>query len=178
MKQIRLGLESGIDIKGYAKPEFPAKLMKELRISLEEGFDLTKYANESLDPESIERLRINMKQTRKAREEEVETQEEYILSLDNYVIPTIDVAMSDNLYLVPNMQNLVDWKMQYSQAQLNQITFGLWVGVDVTRYLDPRYDEKQMVQIRWGLEEGKDVSIYAKPQMPWRTMHEIRINLQ
>ncbi len=39
-KQIRLGLEKGLDISVYAKPEFNKWQMREIRLGLEAGLDV------------------------------------------------------------------------------------------------------------------------------------------
>ena len=45
MKEIRLGLESGIDVTKYADPQFDFDQMREIRTGLEDGLDVSKYAD-------------------------------------------------------------------------------------------------------------------------------------
>lgn len=45
MSQIRQGLENGLDVSWYAKPEFDYKQMEQIRLGLEEGLDVSYYAN-------------------------------------------------------------------------------------------------------------------------------------
>ena len=43
LKEIRLGLEKGLDVSIYAKPEFNNLQMKEIRLCLEKGLDISLY---------------------------------------------------------------------------------------------------------------------------------------
>ena len=49
MKAIRRGLEQGLDISVYAKPEFDGCQMEEIRDGLESGVDVSTYADPNLD---------------------------------------------------------------------------------------------------------------------------------
>ena len=44
MHEIRLGLEKGLDVSIYAKPEFDHIQMQEIRLGLEKELDLSIYA--------------------------------------------------------------------------------------------------------------------------------------
>ena len=43
MMEIRLGLEKGLDVSLYAKPEFDQYQMEEIRLCLEKGLDISPY---------------------------------------------------------------------------------------------------------------------------------------
>ena len=45
MFEIRQGLEDGLDVSWYAKPEFDYQQMEQIRLGLEEGLDVSYYAN-------------------------------------------------------------------------------------------------------------------------------------
>ena len=66
---------------------------------------------------------------------------------------------------------------RFDSFQMQQIEYGLEVGIDVSIYADPKFDSWQMSAIRGGLEDGLDVSIYAKPELSSEQMTEIRLNL-
>lgn len=42
-KEIRIGLEEGLDVSYYAKKSYRAKQMREMRISLEQGIDILNF---------------------------------------------------------------------------------------------------------------------------------------
>ncbi len=44
MKEILLGLDRGLDVSIYAKPEFDADQMKQIRLGLEKGLNVSIYA--------------------------------------------------------------------------------------------------------------------------------------
>jgi len=49
MREIREGLESGIDVSQYADPNFSADQMGQIRSGLESGIDVSKYADPKFD---------------------------------------------------------------------------------------------------------------------------------
>lgn len=163
MKQIRLGLKSGLPVCFYAKPEFSANRMNELRLALLEGIDISSYAKQGLKADELRIIReqmlkhIKKKYLTVSSDKAMVSSGEFELTLDNYILPTINTVMTNNLYLVPVLQNLVNWKMQYSQEQLGQISVGLWLNADVTRYLDPKFKANHMLQIRLGLEKDRTI---------------------
>ncbi len=44
MEEIRMGLEAGLDVSLYARPEFDWEQMQEIRLGLEDGLDVSVYA--------------------------------------------------------------------------------------------------------------------------------------
>ena len=46
-KEIRLGLEKGLDVSIYAKKDFIPKKMKQIRLGLEDNLDVSVYSNKS-----------------------------------------------------------------------------------------------------------------------------------
>ena len=50
---------------------------------------------------------------------------------------------------------------KFNMRQIQALRLGLYSGVDISIYADPKYDGRQMAQLRLGLEVGVDVSVYA-----------------
>ncbi len=48
LEEIRKGLEAGVDVSVYAKPEYNWEQMQEIRWGLESGVDVSVYANSFL----------------------------------------------------------------------------------------------------------------------------------
>ncbi len=61
MKEIRKGLESGVDVSMYANPErhlpFGEWQMREIRLGLEAGVDVSKYADPKYDSDQMKKIR-------------------------------------------------------------------------------------------------------------------------
>ena len=58
--QIRKGLEKGLDVSIYAKPEFVRDQMWQIRIGLEQGLDASYYAEPELNWGEMREIRICM----------------------------------------------------------------------------------------------------------------------
>lgn len=56
MEQIRLGLENGLDVSVYAKPEFEDYQMREIRRGLENGLDVNTYVKPEFDWRQIQQI--------------------------------------------------------------------------------------------------------------------------
>lgn len=54
MHLIRIGLEKGLDVSVYAKPEFDWKKMREIRRKLEENFGLSLFFEKDFSEINIE----------------------------------------------------------------------------------------------------------------------------
>ena len=48
-EQISFGLQKGLDVNVYAKPEFDSLQMEEIRLGLVKGLDVNIYANPEFD---------------------------------------------------------------------------------------------------------------------------------
>lgn len=70
-----------------------------------------------------------------------------------------------------------DWADQFDGFQLVEIRKGVWHGLDVSLYADPKFEVDQMREIRLGLVDGLDASIYANPEFDVDQMAEIRRGL-
>lgn len=57
LREIRVGLESGVDISWYADPKFDGEQMKQIRFGLENGLDVSQYANPRFDWKQMAQIR-------------------------------------------------------------------------------------------------------------------------
>ena len=60
MAEIRIGLEKGLDISQYSKPEFNSDQMKETRIGLEKRLDISWYAKPEFNFDQMKEIRIGL----------------------------------------------------------------------------------------------------------------------
>ena len=60
MEQIRFGLEKGLNVHIYAKPEFDYEQMRQIRIGLEQGLDVSVYAKAEFNNIQMQEIRLNL----------------------------------------------------------------------------------------------------------------------
>lgn len=60
MEQIRLGLESKVDVSIYADPKFNPAQMKQIRLGLENDVDVSVYANPEFDAAQMKPIRLKL----------------------------------------------------------------------------------------------------------------------
>lgn len=59
LEEIQEGLEMGLDVSFYARPEFDWKQMFEIRIGLKDGLDVSLYATTDYD-DQMEQIRLGL----------------------------------------------------------------------------------------------------------------------
>ena len=57
IKQIKIGLEKGLDVSIYAQLDFNYSQMQEIRFGLEKGLDVSPYLNPSIDWKEMRAIR-------------------------------------------------------------------------------------------------------------------------
>ena len=60
MEQIRFGLEKGLNAHIYAKPEFDYEQMRQIRLGLERGLDVSAYAKTEFDWSQMQEIRLSL----------------------------------------------------------------------------------------------------------------------
>ena len=63
MEQIRFGLEKGLDVSVYAKAEFNSEQMRQIRYGLEKDIDVNIYANPEFDSVKMGEIRIGLEKS-------------------------------------------------------------------------------------------------------------------
>lgn len=163
MEEIRLGLKDGIDAAVYADPKYPYMVMRELRRALEDNIHLEKYA--AVGADMLHELHRAI----------LDKQNIMPYIRQGYVpeqLSEIRRAMRQGCNIDPYLNKL------YRDVSIREITEGLKRGLDVSVYASPEYSWQQMREIRLGLEDRVDVSVYAKELYSWQQMREIRIGLE
>lgn len=59
-EEIRLGIENGIDVSIYAKPEFDELQIIQILEGLENNVDVTPYLNPGIDWKEMKRIRLKL----------------------------------------------------------------------------------------------------------------------
>ena len=104
MEQIRFGLEKGLDVSVYAKAEFNSEQMRQIRYGLEKDIDVNIYANPEFDSVKMGEIRIGLEKS---------------LDVNTYVKPEFDwrqaqqisTDLEEDLYLKEWMEYYAkEWK--------------------------------------------------------------------
>ena len=104
MEQIRFGLEKGLDVSVYAKAEFNSEQMRQIRYGLEKDIDVNIYANPEFDSVQMGEIRIGLEKS---------------LDVNTYVKPEFDwrqtpqisTDLREDLYLKEWMEYYAkEWK--------------------------------------------------------------------
>ncbi len=87
MKQIRLGLESNVDVSKYDMIGFSSGQMEQIRLGLEEGIDVSSYADPFIDAVRMkeERLKAGNKNTGESEQLNELQSQEILLGLESGV---------------------------------------------------------------------------------------------
>ena len=165
MRQIRKGLESGLDISQYADLKFDGDQMEEIRKGLESGVDVSWYADPKFNDTKMYEIRLGL---------------ESGVDVSQYADPKFGWAQMETIRKGLESGVDVSWYAdpEFNWKQMREIKDGLEAGVDVSQYADPKFDREQMWEIREGLEHGVDVSQYADPKINDMQMEQIRKDLE
>ena len=104
MEQIRFGLEKGLNAHIYAKPEFDYEQMRQIRLGLERGLDVSIYAKTEFDWIQMQEIRIRLEKS-----SDINT---YVKpEFDWRQTPQISTDLGEDLYLKEWMEYYAkEWK--------------------------------------------------------------------
>ena len=104
MEQIRFGLEKGLNAHIYAKPEFDYEQMRQIRLGLERGLDVSAYAKTEFDWSQMQEIRLSLE-----KNSDVNT---YVKpEFDWRQTPQISTDLGEDLYLKEWMEYYAkEWK--------------------------------------------------------------------
>ena len=104
MEQIRFGLEKGLNAHIYAKPEFDYEQMRQIRLGLERGLDASIYAKTEFDWSQMQEIRLSLEKS-----SDVNT---YVKSESDWrQTPQISTDLGGDLYLKEWMEYYAkEWK--------------------------------------------------------------------
>ena len=63
LNEIHLGVEAGVDVSIYAKPEFDEHQMKEISLGLVTGVDVNEYTDHNLSYKKMEEIRLELEKS-------------------------------------------------------------------------------------------------------------------
>ena len=125
MREILIGINEGVDISIYAKPEFSAVQMKAIREGMQKSQDITKYAGKY---NSLQVAQINSG-LEKGLDVSIYTNPEYSA-------PKMRLLYDALVYGVPTSDVKRIAIPAYNAGQLRAIVRGLKHGLDTTVYED------------------------------------------
>ena len=188
-KEIKEGIEGGVDATVYAKPEYMAIQMRQIKLGLMEGLDVSVYADPAYDWFQMEQLRKGlgygidvsayaspdipydkMRQVRKGLHFDIDISP--YLSYSAGILKEIRRAKRDGVDIMPYVTG------DFDDEQLKQIRLALVHGINLEPFLESGFRGVALEEIRLGLENGVDVRMYAKPEYNWMKMREIRLGLE
>jgi hypothetical protein len=159
--QIISGINEGLDVSVYAKPELDAMDMAMIKKAMKKG----------MGPESIDIL-ITYLRTGEFNKWQME---QILIGLESAIDPSIYAKPEIHSMLMKTIREgigdkglppeqigpYIDPRLDYQQ--MGMITTGLKDGLDVSKYANPELTHDQMKQLFWGARAGIDVEPYSNP---------------
>lgn len=186
--EVRKGLEAGISVEGYLKPDWSWEKMAEYRKALEENNCLDPYLQPDMDSRQLEQIRLGLKDG---------------ISVLYYANPAFDAEQMKEIRLgiEQNLDISLYSRQEYNALQMREIRKGLEQHMNIQDILDPSMDflvmreirhqykngirdrscipealdSKGMRQVRKGLEAGLDLTSYAKEGYHADQLEEVRL---
>ncbi len=163
MRQVRLGMEEGLDVSVYNKPEYDWFQMEEIRLGMKEGLACEIYAKPEIDYK-------HMRQIRKGLQEGIDLS--VFVKLDAGVLRQLRKAVKEKINIVEYITD------GYSVEQLVEIRHALRKKVDIKSYISKELRGASIQEICLGLEAGLPVDLYANQEYSWQQMREIRLGME
>ena len=165
MREIRKGLQAGIDISPYAMLDIPYMKMRAARKSAEDGLFFTES--------DIRRYTASIL-------EEMHQAHKDGVNIDGYVKRLFDAEQLEQIRLALKKNLPIDDFMTADMRgeAIKEIRLGLEEGIDVGKYADVAFNWMQMREMRLGLEHQIDVTPYCKPLYQADQMREIRLGIE
>ncbi len=164
-QEIRLGLEEGLDVSIYSKPELNWMQMEQIRMGLKDKVNVSAYADSAYGYNTMKQIRLSFYSS-------TDLTPYLDRGFESSELEQIRLALEEGL---PLDQWLTD--DMYSQ-QIHEIRIGLYEGLDVSKYADAKYNWMQMQEIRLGLEKKLKISFYTNYLFNHWQMREIRLGLE
>ena len=167
-KEIKDGLEKGIDVSLYMRSVYNYMQMREIKNALLDDIskeEIDKYmCNPSLSCNQMELIRKGLEDN---------------LDVTSYSDPKFNYEQSKEIYdaIIQGIDPSIFVNESYDHFQMHYLKLGLEEGLDVTFYSNPKFDSCQMKEIYLGLKDHLDVSAYADPKYGNGTMKAARIAL-
>lgn len=164
-QEIRLGMEEGLDVSIYSKPELNWMQMEQIRMGLKDKVNVSAYADSTYGYNTMKQIRLSFYSS-------TDLTPYLDRGFENNELEQIRLALEEGL---PIDRWLTD--DMYSQ-QIHEIRIGLYEGLDVSKYANVKYNWMQMQEIRLGLEKKLKISFYTNYLFNHWQMREIRLGLE
>lgn len=161
-REIRAGIEAGLDVGAYADPKFDHDQMFEIRAGLINGVNVSIYAKPEYDWQQMSRILTGLKSGVDVR---VLAKPEFNASQMAQIL----YGLSPTQTGVRDENHVGRW-MAASDPDYR-------TSIDVTVYAHPHFTANQMNEIRLGLHLGLDVSSYSRVELDWHDMRDARLKL-
>ncbi len=189
MSEIEAGLEYGLDVLCYAKPDYLAIQMRQIRLGMMDELDVSVYNKPEYDWFQMEEIRLGMKSNVSyqvyakpeidyKRMRQIRKGLESGMDLSMFVM--YDAGILEELRkAIMAKVSIVDYiKAGYVVEQLKEIRKALQKNIDVRPYISTEYRGASIREIRLGLEAGLPVMIYSNLEYNWQQMREIRLGME
>lgn len=171
--EINRGLQSGVDVLIYAKPNLSPVDMYQIRVALEEGLNIKEYVGSGFDSNQ---LAVIIKGLRQGINVKIFANPE--ISAENMKQMLLN-EINKRYKPKETYSNRYKYKGKiYTRKQMILIKKGLNENLDVSLYADDKFSCDQMLVILRGLREGLDVSVYASPSYTPAHMNLLRKGLK
>lgn len=124
MREIRKGLDAGVDVSQYADPKFSSWQMLQIRKGLESGVDVSPYADPKFKWDQMEEIRYGL---------------ESGVGISQYADPKFNWKQMEQIR--KGLESGVDVNQyadpKFDRAQMEQIRKGLESRVGVSQYAEP-----------------------------------------
>lgn len=162
-QEIKEGIEEGIDVSVYAKPELYAIQMRQIRLGLEKGLPVEAYASDRYDWFQMEEIRLGL---------------EHKIDIKKYADPAVPFETMRQIR--EGLEYGIDLSAakKFPAGALRELRIAACEGIDIRKYIKAGYDEEQLKQIRTALEEGLDIDPYINPTQRGASIREIVLGLE
>jgi uncharacterized protein (DUF342 family) len=163
MRQIRKGLEEGIDLTPYA--EYEVATLHQIRKAALSGVDIIPYVKEGYQSDQLDAIRLALT---------------HHLPINDYINKYYQGACIREiaLGLLQELDVSVYADIKYTWRKMREIRLGMYHKVDVSQYCNYYYSYWQMREIRLGLEAGLDISCYKSFMYTAKRMRSKRLELE
>lgn len=161
-QEIKEGLQAGLDVSVYAKPEFYAIQMRQIRLGLMAGLPVGIYASDKYDWFQMEEIRLGL---------------EHKIDTNKYADPS--VPFDTMRQIREGLEHGIDLSAagKLPAGELRELRMAACEGIDIRKYIKAGYDEEQLKQIRTALGEALDIDPYINPAQRGASIREIALGL-
>lgn len=161
-QEIKEGLQAGLDVSVYAKPELYAIQMRQIRLGLMAGLPVGIYASDKYDWFQMEEIRLGL---------------EHKIDINKYADPS--VPFDTMRQIREGLEHGIDLSAagKLPAGELRELRVAACEGIDIRKYIKAGYDEEQLKQIRTALGEALDIDPYINPAQRGASIREIALGL-